>query len=301
MKLSANHKGALFMALAMASFNVNDALVKSVTGAMNPGQIMFVRGLLTSCMIITLAWPARAQFWRRVLPDRKVLVRAMAEVGAALTYIMALGLLPLANTAAILLSLPLAVTLGAVLFLGETVGWRRWLAIICGFAGVLIVIRPGPEGFSIGAVFVIGAVICAATRDLLTRRIDPEIPATLITVVTALAITLFGALMIVPLGGWRPMDANVFVRLCFSSVALLIGYQCIVFAMRAGEISFVAPLRYTSLIWAIGIGIVFFGDIPDFWMCVGVAVIVGSGLYAFNRENRKRAERFAQTSAVKGP
>ena len=97
------------------------------------------------------------------------------------------------------------------------------------------------------------------------------------------------------------MDADVFVRLCFSSVALLIGYQCIVFAMRAGEISFVAPLRYTSLIWAIGIGIVFFGDIPDFWMCVGVAVIVGSGLYAFNRENRKRAEQFAQTSAVKGP
>lgn len=301
MKLSANHKGALFMALAMASFNVNDALVKSVTDAMNPGQIMFVRGLMTSCMIIALAWPARAQFWRRVLADRKVLVRAVAEVGAALTYIIALGLLPLANTAAILLSLPLAVTLGAVLFLGETVGWRRWLAIASGFAGVLIVIRPGPEGFSIGAVFVIGAVICAATRDLLTRSIDPDIPATLITVVTALAITLFGALLIVPLGGWTPIDADAFVRLAFSSVALLIGYQCIVFAMRAGEISFVAPFRYTSLIWAIGIGIVFFGDIPDFWMCVGVAVIVASGLYAFSRENRRRAEPFAQKSAVEGP
>ncbi|MCV3737675.1 DMT family transporter [Rhizobium sp. TRM96647] len=301
MKLSANHKGALFMALAMASFNVNDALVKSVTGVMNPGQIMFVRGLLTSAMIIALAWPTRGMFWRRVLPDRKVLVRAAAEVGAALTYIMALGLLPLANTAAILLSLPLAVTLGAVLFLGETVGWRRWLAIISGFAGVLIVIRPGPEGFSIGAAFVIAAVVFAATRDLLTRKIDPEIPAALITVVTALSITAFGALTIAPLGGWQPIEWHIFLRLAVSSVALLIGYQCIVFAMRAGDISFVAPLRYTSLIWAIGIGIVFFGEIPDFWMCVGVAVIVASGLYAFNRENRRRAKPIAQTSAIEGP
>lgn len=301
MNLSDNYKGALYMVIAMGSFTINDALVKSVTADMNAGQIMFLRGLMTSALVLLIAWTAGALRPLRLLKDRALLLRAAAETGAAIAYVSALGVMPLANTASILQALPLAVTLGAALFLGEPVGWRRWLAILAGFVGVIIVIRPGPEGFSLGAIYVVASVIFAATRDLCTRRIDPKIPSLFITAFTAPMIAAFGGLMITPLGGWQPIEVEPFLRLAASSVALLIGYQSIVLAMRSGEISFIAPFRYTSLFFAIGIGVLFFGELPDFWMGVGVAVIVASGLYTFYRENSRRVETLAQQAVPESP
>ncbi len=302
MTASANAKGALFMAIAMVGFTCNDALVKSVTGGMNTGQILFVRGLMTTILVVAIArWMGALGSWRVVLQPA-VALRIAAEILASLAYVSALGAMPLANTASILQALPLAVTLGAALFLGETVGWRRWLAIVAGFVGVLIVIRPGPEGFSLAAVYVIASVVGAAARDLCTRRIDPSVPTLFISVITAVSITVTGAVMIVPLGGWQPVSGEAFTRLAAASVLLLVGYQTIVIAMRTGEISFIAPFRYTSLIWAIAIGFLFFGEVPDFWMTVGVLIIVASGLYTFYRENRRRdAEAVAQESKPESP
>ncbi|CAK7256485.1 MULTISPECIES: DMT family transporter [unclassified Shinella] len=299
---TANAKGALFMAIAMAGFTCNDALVKSVTGAMNTGQILFVRGLMTTVLVVAIArWMGALGSWRIVLQPA-VALRMTAEIIASLAYVSALGAMPLANTASILQALPLAVTLGAALFLNEKVGWRRWLAIIAGFAGVLIVIRPGPEGFSLAAVYVIASVVGAAARDLCTRRIDRAVPSLFISVITAVSITVTGAVMIVPMGGWQPVSGEAFVRLAAASVLLLVGYQTIVIAMRTGEISFIAPFRYTSLIWAIAIGFLFFGEVPDFWMTVGVMIIVASGLYTFSRENRRQvAEAVAQESKPESP
>lgn len=299
---TANAKGALFMAIAMAGFTCNDALVKSVTGAMNTGQILFVRGLMTTVLVVAIArWMGALGSWRIVLQPA-VALRMAAEIIASLAYVSALGAMPLANTASILQALPLAVTLGAALFLNEKVGWRRWLAIIAGFAGVLIVIRPGPEGFSLAAVYVIASVVGAAARDLCTRRIDRAVPSLFISVITAVSITVTGAVMIVPMGGWQPVSGEAFVRLAAASVLLLVGYQTIVIAMRTGEISFIAPFRYTSLIWAIAIGFLFFGEVPDFWMTIGVMIIVASGLYTFSRENRRQvAEAVAQESKPESP
>lgn len=299
---TANAKGALFMAIAMAGFTCNDALVKSVTGAMNTGQILFVRGLMTTVLVVAIArWMGALGSWRVVLQPA-VALRMVAEIIASLAYVSALGAMPLANTASILQALPLAVTLGAALFLNEKVGWRRWLAIIAGFAGVLIVIRPGPDGFSLAAVYVIASVVGAAARDLCTRRIDRAVPSLFISVITAVSITVTGAVMIVPMGGWQPVSGEAFVRLAAASVLLLVGYQTIVIAMRTGEISFIAPFRYTSLIWAIAIGFLFFGEVPDFWMTVGVMIIVASGLYTFSRENRRQvAEAVAQESKPESP
>lgn len=299
---TANAKGALFMAIAMAGFTCNDALVKSVTGAMNTGQILFVRGLMTTVLVVAIArWMGALGSWRVVLQPA-VALRMTAEIIASLAYVSALGAMPLANTASILQALSLAVTLGAALFLNEKVGWRRWLAIIAGFAGVLIVIRPGPEGFSLAAVYVIASVVGAAARDLCTRRIDRAVPSLFISVITAVSITVTGAVMIVPMGGWQPVSGEAFVRLAAASVLLLVGYQTIVIAMRTGEISFIAPFRYTSLIWAIAIGFLFFGEVPDFWMTIGVMIIVASGLYTFSRENRRQvAEAVAQESKPESP
>lgn len=301
MNPTGNARGALFMAIAMAGFTCNDALVKSVTGDMNTGQIMFVRGLMTTVLVVAIArWMGALGSWRIVLQP-VIVLRMAAEILASLAYISALGAMPLANTAAILQALPLAVTLGAALFLGEKVGWRRWLAIIAGFAGVLIVIRPGPEGFSMAAVYVIASVVGAAARDLATRRIDRDVPSLFISVITAISITVIGGALIVPMGGWQPMSMPVLGRLAAASMLLLVGYQAIVSAMRSGEISFIAPFRYTSLIWAIAIGFLFFGELPDLWMTVGVSIIVASGLYTFYRENRRRAEAVAQGSKPESP
>lgn len=289
------------MVIAMAAFTCNDALVKSVTATMNTGQILFVRGLMTSVLVLVIAhWMGALGSWRVVLQPA-LLLRLAAEILASLAYISALGAMPLANTSAILQALPLAVTLGAALFLGEKVGWRRWLAIIAGFAGVLIVIRPGPEGFSLAAIYVIASVVGAAARDLSTRRIASNVPSLFISVITAIAITVTGGALIVPMGGWQPMSGEILGRLAGASLLLLVGYQTIVLAMRSGEISFIAPFRYTSLIWAIAIGFLFFGEVPDFWMTVGVAIIVASGLYTFYRENRRKTVAVAQASKPESP
>lgn len=301
MNSSGNARGALYMAIAMAAFTCNDALVKSVTHSMNTGQILFVRGLMTSALVLLIAWRMGALGSWRIVLQPAVALRLAAEIFASLTFISALGTMPLANVSAILQSLPLAVTLGAALFLGEKVGWRRWLAITIGFAGVIIVIRPGPEGFSLAAIYAIASVVGAATRDLATRRIRNDVSTLFISVVTAIAITLVGGALIVPMGGWQPVSLESFGRLAAASVLLLVGYQTIVNAMRFGEISFVAPFRYISLIWAITIGFLFFGELPDLWMTTGVVIIIASGLYTFYRENRRRAEPIAQQSTPESP
>ncbi len=289
------------MVIAMAGFTCNDALVKSVTSELSVGQIMFVRGAMTAALVLAIAWWMGALAPLRVVFQPAMALRVAAEVLASITYISALGAMPFANTVSILQALPLAVTLGAALFLGETVGWRRWLAIGAGFVGVLIVIRPGPEGFSIASFFVIASVIGAATRDLCTRRIRAEVPSLFISVTTACSLTVTSAIMIPFTGGWQPVSFSAFVKLAIASVLLLIGYQTIVLAMRIGEISFIAPFRYTSLIWALAIGFVIFAEVPDLWMAAGVSVIVASGLYTFYRENRSRAEGLAQACEPRLP
>ncbi|WP_438747942.1 DMT family transporter [Pararhizobium sp. O133] len=301
MHSTANFRGAIFMCLAMAGFTCNDALVKSVTGVMNSGQIMLVRGFFTYILVLLLARHFGAMRSFRLVLSPAVAMRIAAEVAASIAYISALGQLPLANASAILQALPLAVTLGAALFLSEPVGWRRWLAILIGFLGVLIVLRPGPDGFTGAALSVIASVVFAAIRDLCTRRIDHAIPSLFIAVITATAITATGAVLIVPLGGWQPMSAGTVGTLAVASILLLVGYQFIVLAMRNGEIGIIAPFRYTSLIWSIGIGILFFSEEPDIWMVTGVAIIVASGLYTFARERKRRMATPAQESEPGSP
>ncbi|MDX0469021.1 DMT family transporter [Sinorhizobium medicae] len=297
---SANFRGIVFMCLAMIGFACNDALVKSVTGAMNTGQIMFMRGLLTTLMVVVIAYRLGAFRPIRTILRPAILLRIAMEALASVTYISALGQIPLANASAIMQALPLAVTLGAALFLGEPVGWRRWAAIVVGFAGVLIVLRPGPEGFTVAALTVVACVFCTATRDLCTRRIGTDVPSLYITVTTSFVTTLVGAALIVPLGGWQPMSATSLSHIAGASVLLMLGYQTIVLAMREGEISVIAPFRYMSLLWSVTLGVVFFVETPDRWMLAGVAIIIGSGLYTFYRES-KRGRRAVAQRALTGP
>lgn len=288
MASSENSKGALYMALAMASFTCNDALVKSVTSSLSVAQIMTVRGIMTTILVYVIARRMRALRPLRVILSPLILLRTFFEIGATLTFITALGRIDFANVSSIMQSLPLAVTLGAALFLGEPVGWRRWGAIIIGFCGVLIILRPTAEGFAPASLLLLAAVFFTSGRDLVTRRVVSDIPSLSITLFTAAANTVVGAILIVPMGGWQPVTMDNFPPLIIAAALTFGGYQAVIMSMRTGEISFVAPFRYTSLIWALAIGIVFFGERPDFLVFLGAAIVIGSGLYSFYRENLRR-------------
>lgn len=284
MALSPNLRGALFMVISMAAFTVNDAIAKFVSDSMNMAQVMLVRGIFASMLVGVIAWQSGALTQLRHALNSMVMLRVAGDAAGTLTFLLALQHLPLANVSAILQALPLAVAMGAALFLGEGVGWRRWLAISVGFIGVLIVVRPGVEGFSVHSLLVLACVLFCAVRDLATRRIPEAIPSLLVSAVTSTAITILGAALLPTMGGWTPMQPGMVLYLALAAVLVLIGYQFIIMAMRVGDISFIAPFRYTALLWAIALSIVIFGDFPDSAMIMGSAIIVASGLYTLYRE-----------------
>src|SRR3954470_17583929 len=187
------------MAVGMASFTMNDAITKAVSSEMNFGQVMLVRGLFATVLIAALAFRRHAIRPLRTLTIRPVVWRVAAEVGGTIAFLTAIVHLPLANTAAIFQALPLAVTLAAVLVFGEPVGWRRWLAITAGFIGVLIIVRPGIEGFDRFSLLALVSVVFCALRDLATRRIPAHIPSLFITLLTTVTVTATGAAILVPL------------------------------------------------------------------------------------------------------
>ncbi|RVA96996.1 DMT family transporter, partial [Mesorhizobium sp. M7A.F.Ca.CA.004.01.1.1] len=250
MPLSPNIRGALFMMVAMAGFCLNDAITKYSSQSMNMAQVMLIRGAFASLFVGLLAWQRGALARPGSMLQPLVALRVISEAGATVSFLVALAHLPIANVSAVLQALPLAVTMGAALVFGEAVGWRRWLAIAIGFAGVLIIVRPGFEGFSMYSLAALASVACCAVRDLATKRIPKAIPTLLVSTATALAMTIVGAALLPAMGGWTPMTRDSTALLALAAVLVVIGYQFIIMAMRAGDISFIAPFRYTALIWS---------------------------------------------------
>jgi drug/metabolite transporter (DMT)-like permease len=205
-------------------------------------------------------------------------------------FVTAIALIPLSTASAILQATPLFVTLGAALFLQESVGWRRWTAILVGFCGVLLIIRPGLEGFTWQSLFALQGVVGLGIRDLATRRV----PRT----TSSLQLSFWAFLVLIPASGlmiWangEVIAAPDAITLVYFAIALLIGigaYYSIVAAMRLGEISFVSPFRYSRILFALVIGISVFGERPDAMTLTGAAIIVGSGIYTLWREQRTKS------------
>lgn len=288
MALSRNSRGALLMALAMLGFTFNDALTKTLTTSLNVGQIMLARGVILTFLVYLAARHFGALSNLRGLLQPMVVLRVAFECSSTVLFLLALSKLPLGNVSAILQAMPLAVTVGAAIFFRESVGWHRWTAIIIGFGGILLIIRPGPEGFTAASLLAVATVFSTAGRDLSTKRIGEDVPSLAVTLLTALATTILGGLLVVPLGGWQPMPPTTLAILASAAVLVFIGHQSIIMAMRTGEISFVAPLRYTSLLWAVGIGMFVFGEEFDIWTALGALIVICSGLYTFYREHRRK-------------
>lgn len=272
------------MVISQAAFTMNDTLVKVATGSLGIGQIMLVRGVFATALITLLVWRLGDFQPPRRLANPAILVRIAGEMGGTVFYLIALAHMPIANVSAVFQALPLAVTMGAALFLGEKVGPRRWLAITVGFIGVMIIVRPGLEGFNVYSLYVLGCVGCCAIRDLATRRIPEAVPSTFVSLLTALAVTICGGLLVPATGGWVDLTPGVVLLLAAAAVLVLTGYQFIILCMRTGDISFVAPFRYTALLWAIAASIIVFREDPDLATILGAGIVVASGLYTLYRE-----------------
>ncbi len=290
------------MALAMSGFIINDVIVKTLSDEINAGQVMFVRGLMMVALLAALIIYKKQRITVRQATSVPMLLRVVLEAVATTFFLIGFSNLPVANASAIMQSLPLVVTLGAFLFLNEPVGWRRVSAILIGFAGVLIIIRPGLDGFNIYSLVMLVVVVLAAGRDIVTRMLDKDISPFYVSLLAAAAVTLLGAVLIVPFGGWQPMTIKTLGTLIIAAGFLFVGYHFIVLAMRDGDIATVAPFRYAALLWAILLGYLIFEDLPDFWTIIGSIIVVGSGLYAIFREHqRNRSVQAISKSATQIP
>jgi S-adenosylmethionine uptake transporter len=284
MNISDNNLGAVLMMASMLCFTMNDVFIKLTDGAIPIGQLLFLRGATASVLVILLAmvlgglhWSLSKRAWRLVI------LRSLTEVATAYFFLNALFNMPLANVTAILQALPLTVTLGAYLFFRDPVGWRRASAIAVGFAGMLLIVRPGPDGFSIFALYALCAVLLVTARDLITRELPKEVPSLTVTLCTSLTVTAaFGTLSATQ--SWVPMSSTYLALIAGSAVFIVGGYFFSVKVMRTGDISFIAPFRYTSLIFALILGFVVFGDWPTPLTLLGAAIVVGAGLFTFYRE-----------------
>lgn len=283
---SENLRGALFMSGSMAAFTANDALMKSLAGDVPLTQAIFMRGVVTTLLMLMLARLLGGLQWRIPAGDRwRLAVRSCTDVLTSYFFLTALFHMPIANATAILQSLPLTVTLAGAIFLGETVGWRRYLAICVGFLGVLLVVKPGLEGFSIYGVYALVAVALVTVRDLVTRGMSNEVPTLTIALVNAVGVMIaFG--VVTAFQPWTPITATTSWAILGASVTIILAYTCAVSAMRHGEISAVTPFRYTGLLWALLLGWLFFADWPDVITLCGAGLIVASGLFAFHRQRQ---------------
>lgn len=291
MALGDNSRGAAIMALSMASFTLNDTCMKFVTetlGVPTP-EATALRNFLVVAGLLLLA--PRMGGLKLRLPGaqaRLVALRSVGEVVSTGTYLYALKHMPLANLSAIMQSLPLAVTLGAALFLREPLGWRRAGAILIGFLGVMLIVRPGPQGFDVWALLGLASVAAVTLRDLATRRLPRDVPSITVAIYAAGSVCLLAVLSTGVDGGWPPVPPEAVILLFGAACCLVVGYIAAVAAMRVGEVGFVAPFRYTSLLCAIALGWLVFGQFPGPLTMTGAAIVVATGLFTLYRERQLR-------------
>ncbi|MBV7409491.1 DMT family transporter [Maritimibacter sp. DP1N21-5] len=295
-----NLRGALLMTLAMALFASEDVLVKTVTARVPLGQVMIMLGAVGAVAFGLMAWrrgysPFASSFFHPV-----IIVRNLGEVFGTTCFVVGLMVLPLGLISAMLQANPLFVNLGAIVFLGMSVGWRRWLAIGVGLAGVLVILRPGMESFRPEALLGLGTAIGLAARDVATRMQPAH--------VHALQTSSWGFFMGVPAGILLlAFDQGPIVPLASDTAMILaatclgmVGYYLLTRAMQTGDVPAVTPFRYTRLIFAILFAFFIFREVPDRLTIVGSVMIIGAGLYTLIRE-AQTARRLRRVTPVASP
>lgn len=279
-----NVRGILFMIASMSAFAVADTLVKLSTSILSPAQVMFY--LIGGGFII---FTAMAILQRDKLIDARafsavLLLRYFAEVVGMVGMVMALANVPISTVGAITQASPMLAAVGAVIFLNESVGWRRWCSIIIGFIGVLLIVQPGDIEFDVAVLWAILAMTALSVRDLTTRLIPADIPSASLATYTMAAATPFTIAWVLFNGeSLLPVETNWFITIPMVVLGAA-GYLLLIASLRLAEVSVVMPFRYSRIIILLVLGVLVFDEKPGALMLLGAILIIGSGTYMMWRE-----------------
>jgi len=283
-----NFRGIVLMVVAMAAFALEDMFIKQVATTLPPAEILLLLSLGGTIVFSGLVLIRGERLFDPALLCLPVIGRSLGEAIGSIGVVLALAWIPLNLAAAIFQVMPLVVTLGAALFLGEAVGWRRWSAICAGFAGVLLIIRPGLSGFDPLALFALLGAIGLGARDVATRAVPHRISSFVLATWGFVVLTPT-ALLMMPFGTpFVLLDSASGMQMALVILAGMAGYYAIIAAMRVGEVAVVTPFRYSRLLFALVIGMIVFGEEPDMLTLIGAAIVIASGLYTLMRETRTR-------------
>lgn len=283
----ANRNGILAMVGAVACFVINDSLVKYASETMPAMQLIFVRGVIASTLVLIVARAMGATRRIKEIARGWVAVRAIVDAVSTMLFLVSLFHLPLANATAINMASPLIITVLAAVVLGERLGPSRWVAIGIGFLGVLLIIQPQAEGFNHYSLLCLLSAVLLSVRDIVTRRVHAHVPSILITLSNTVAVTLFaGGLSIFE--GWRAFTAYEIGLLAVVAVFLSAAYYLIVVSTRHGDLSLIAPFRYTAILFATVAGFLIWGDTPNALAWCGIALVIAPGIYVLRVSRRAR-------------
>ena len=283
-KIMENLRGILFMILAMAGFAFEDLFIKMLSAHLPISEVIIILGFTGSIVFLIIALLQRAPIFHKDLLNKHVIIRTICELLGAVFFVTAIALTPLSSATAILQITPLLVTIGAVIFFREKVGWRRWTAVFVGFMGVLLIVRPGFEGFMPASIFALLGSLFLAARDLATRAMQVKLASVTIALYAFIAFGISG-ILIIPFNS--PMiipTSNQIIYFIGASTFGVIAYYSLVISSRIGEMSVISPFRYSRIVFAMLLAIIILGERPDSLTLIGATIIVVSGFYTFIRE-----------------
>ena len=290
---SANRRALLLMAAAMTLLPANDAIMKGLGASLPTGQMMSLRGVILSLLVLAGSLALRQPVTLAGLLNPFSLARALCELISTYLFLSSLTSVPLGIATTLVFSAPLLLTAVSGPLFGERVGPWRWGAVLGGFAGVLLVTAPGSEVFQPAVLKPIGAAVFMAVRDVVTRYIPPRVPSASVTFTTAAMVAL-GGLLSLP-AGWATVTGGHWLWLALAAVLLAAAFLCHIVAMRTGELSLIAPAQYLIILWAVFWGAAVWGEIPGTRELVGGSIIVAAGLVILYRERVRGSVRAAGT------
>lgn len=283
----ANLIGSCWMTLAMAGFAVEDAMVKAVTSVLPVGQLLIFFGTGGALLFAFIALAQGENIYSKQVISLPMRIRFLFEILGRLFYVLAIALAPLSSATAILQAAPIVVVAGAAIFFGEKVGWRRWMAILVGLVGVLIILRPATDSFTLLSVLAVLGMLGFVGRDLASRAAPSSLSTSILGLYGFVAVVVAGFIYSI----WQGVPfvwptTNAWFYLMGAIFCGVIAYFGLMKAMRTGEVLAVSPFRYSRLLFGLAFGVFLFGESLDTPMLIGCSLIVASGLYILWRSNR---------------
>ena len=283
--MSENFRGALIMMVCMSAFVLNDAFVRMAGNSLPLAQILFLRGLITTIVLLAFAIYGGVFSSKVSKKDKwRIFFRSIAEALTSYFFLTAVMNMPFANVTAILQILPMTVTLAAAFVFKEKVGIIRITLILAGFLGVVLIINPSTDGFNLYAIYALIAVFLITTRDLITRKISSSVPTLLPTVSASIGVLIFSVFLLINTP-FQPLTTQNSLFILLAAFFIIFGYYTAVLVMRSGEISFISPFRYTAILFALILGFIFFDEKPDTTAFVGIVIVMLAGIVLMMRNS----------------